>query len=140
MKNLDQERSIHARRRALQWSARWQDPAARERKQILSECRRLPALLQVNGLIAFLLFAESSRKTDKESEGLRAVTLLSDALTDWLSGPESPVQLEKGATLAVALAEDRRLYRQAYAEAIKYATWLKRWADATLSPAVAASV
>ena len=137
MRNLDQERSVHARKRALAWKVL----PEKERKEILSECRRLPAVLQVNGLIAFLLFAESSRRSAETGATMaRGVTVLHEALSDWLSGPESPVELSVGVSLPVALTEDRRVYRQAFAEAIAYATWLKRWADATLAPVAAAGL
>ena len=122
MQNLEQLRSVHARAQVMEWKNKLPED---KRKEIVSECKRLPLVLRVNGPIAFLLFSDA-----KED---RAVLLVSKAVLDWLSGPDSPLALRAGVSLPVALSEDRRFYRQALAEAVAYSTWLKRWADATLA-------
>lgn len=135
MINLDQERSVHARKQVKKWT----EFLPPDRKQILSECHRLPVWLRVNGLIAFLLFAdvENERRSAETGEVTkRGVADLRAALADWLTRPGSPVRVSKNRSLADVLSEDRTAYRRAFAEAAAYSNWLKRWADATLTTVV----
>lgn len=103
-KTLSQKRAA----KAAEYVAAIRDTRQRDK------LKQLPGLIAVNGLLPALLHLE---KEEKES----ALNPIAGHLCEWLGADVNK------AILVAASAADYRRYTQ---EALAYATWLKRWAQA----------
>jgi CRISPR-associated protein Cmr5 len=86
--------------------------------------RNLTSLLQVNGLgqtLAFLLAKAGSETTD-------AHFVLYSHVSDWVMGQLEPAQEDR--LLDWVISQPSDLYRRATMEALAYALWLRRFAEA----------
>lgn len=109
MANRDQERALKA------YQAIAGVPTD-DRKEFTSAAKKLPATIQSCGLLQTFAFYQKGKKRD-----------VRDKVESWLAGrPEFHQELREGdivLNLAKLTVEEYRMVR---AEAIEYATWLKR--------------
>lgn len=111
----EQQRAAHA------WERISRVPDA-ARSKYGTWVRRLPALIQSNGLGSTLAFLCSKAKGSNQSgEGL-----LYRHLSEWVT---TQLHWQVDDLLDLVRRGDATLYRRATAEAIAYAIWLKRYAE-----------
>jgi hypothetical protein len=120
MGGLERSRCSHALERTKKFIS---GHGPEERAEYLRAAKDLPNLLRINGLQAVMLAKRGLQDLQMELE-------------DWIASEESPISLgeERPAnSLRERLAgADRVSYRLVSGEAIAYATWLKRWAEALI--------
>ncbi len=97
----------------------------KKRKEYGSWARGLPALIQTNGLGQALAFLAAKGKGDDSKHQ----TLLYTHLTGWLRERLQPNEKNTD-FLAWVLTQNSGVYRRATREAIEYALWLRRFAEA----------
>ena len=116
MRSLEQKRAAAALSAVAQWTGN---------SGLRAELENLPTLVAVNGLLTALL---RLRKEDSD---------VLVPLEAWLVSPESPAGLRtNGLPLDKFLtAADGATYRRATREALLFATWLKKWAQAYIPKA-----
>jgi len=90
-----------------------------------SLARRVPALVQTNGLGQTLAFLKAKGKDNKAHQ------VLYDHLSDWVVGQMG----WRRELLAEVVEQGTADYRRATAEAIAFLNWLKRFAEAELKEA-----
>lgn len=86
--------------------------------------RKLPSLLQVNGLgqtLAFLLAKAGNKQTD-------AHYVLYGHVSDWVMGQLEPSEEDRLLDWVISQGSD--LYRRATVEGLAYAMWLRRFVEA----------
>lgn len=112
MANLEQERALSAY--AVVDSVEEDD-----RKEFKSAAKKLPASIQNCGLLQTFAFYQKEQKR-----------VVRDQVTSWLrERAEFGQDLENGEIVQNLAGLSREKYRMARAEAIEYATWLKRATD-----------
>ncbi|PJF39016.1 MAG: type III-B CRISPR module-associated protein Cmr5 [Phototrophicales bacterium] len=87
--------------------------------------RKLPAMIQMNGLGSTLAFLKSKGKQDNKD----AHNVLFNHLSAWVLKRVHATRQNKD-LLDFVRNEDVDKYRQATAEAIQYGIWLKRYVEA----------
>ena len=90
-----------------------------------SLARRVPALVQTNGLGQTLAFLKAKGKNSKAHQ------VLYEHLSDWVTGQMG----WQKKLLAEVVGRDTADYRRATTEAIAFLNWLKRFAEAELKEA-----
>jgi len=85
--------------------------------------RKLPAMIQMNGLGATLAFLRAKGKGENDD----GHTLIFNHLSTWVLGQ---LQAKGDNLLAWVREADMAAYRRATAEAIEYGIWLKRYVEA----------
>jgi CRISPR-associated protein Cmr5 len=102
------------------------------RKKYGSLVRRLPALIQTDGLgqtLAFLLAKDGKSKNKGDTEHIEAYRNISDWMVSEHSG--LGIKYKQGETLLEWLLKQPTTdYRRATAEVLAYLNWLKRFAEA----------
>lgn len=106
------------------------------KKEYASLARGLPAMIQTNGLgqaLAFLKAKGASRRENK-NEGDKPHKLIYDHLAPWVYqqlNPNPPQQTNKQTDLlGWLIRQNSDVYRRATREALAYALWLRRFAEA----------
>ncbi len=114
--------------------SRLDNESSDKQKKYGSWARGLPALIQTNGLGQALAFLKAKGKNDNE----RHETLLYRHLANWvffrLTGGNNVQPLPGNKTtndlLEWLIHQDSGVYRRATTEALAYALWLRRFAEA----------
>lgn len=123
--SLDRERAAKA------WASVSAVGAPRDRYRSLA--RNLPAMIQSTGLgqcVAFLMALEGREREEAE--------LLLRHLSDWLQDEKCPIpwstQTHNPSLMERLTAEGPEVWWYAEREAIEFAVWLKRFAEASARP------
>jgi CRISPR-associated protein Cmr5 len=116
---LEQERAASA----------WQDietvKSEQQQKKYGTLARKLPAMIQMNGLGTVLAFLQAKGKNKVDD----AHALIFNHLSAWvLSGLESAGKHKD--LMALVRNVEMDVYRRATTEAIEYSIWLKRYVEA----------
>jgi len=112
MANLDQERALKAYETI-------DGVAEGDRKEFKSAAKKLPAIIQGCGLLQTFAFYQKEQKR-----------VIRDKVTSWLrERPEFGQDFQNGDIIQNLAGLSREKYRMVRAEAIEYATWLKRATD-----------
>ena len=102
------------------------------KKKYGSLARKLPSLIQVNGLgqtLAFIYAKARSQESNRGAEA-RASGMIFSQVSDWVKGELNVA--DSGDLLEVLVKRDSRFYRRATAEALAFLNWLRRFAEAEL--------
>lgn len=128
----DQERANAAWRCVEE--AGQQSPDFKKRYGTLA--RKLPALIQTNGLGQALAFLYSKAKfaeaEDKRSSEAKANGTIFNQLSDRVMKELEIASQDQGKLLRVLVQQQTAFYRRATAEALAFALWLRRFAEAEL--------
>jgi len=123
---IDQKRSSQQlseqKRAARAWADIEEVPDTTEKTKYGSLARRLPALLQTNGLGQTLAFLRAKGGGDGRNHHNVIYDHLSGWVIEWVNGD--------GDLLEWILSESSDAYRRATTEAIAFAIWLRRFAEA----------
>ena len=128
-KTIEQERAADA------WARVNEIDSTSFTKEYGSQARGLPAMIQTNGLGQTLAFLKAKGKNEDD----KAYQRLYDHLSAWgfehLTGNKDKKQLPSSQDKTDDLLEwlihhDSAVYRRATAEALAYALWLRRFAEA----------
>lgn len=109
-------------------TAAWQDIETvreQQQKKYGTLARKLPTMIQMNGLGTTLAFLMAKGKSKSED----GHTLIFNHLANWVLSKVEPVNKHKD-LMALVRNVDMDMYRRATAEAIEYGIWLKRYVEA----------
>jgi CRISPR-associated protein Cmr5 len=100
-------------------------------KEFKSYVKKIPPLIQTNGLGNTLAFIFSKRKHNSPQEKDNAYDLIYEQLSKWLSrGDSACALLPNGEDLLnFAIKQPSPVYRQMTTETLAFMNWLKRLAD-----------
>lgn len=117
--------TLEQQRAAAAWANIESVKDEQQQKKYGTLARRLPSLIQMNGLgttMAFLLAKGKNKKEDGH-------TLIYNHLSDWVLSHISSENKDRDLMTFIRNAE-MDVYRRATAEAIEYGIWLKRYVEA----------
>jgi len=123
--NQPERQTLEQKRATSAWMHLEQVTTDTQRKKYGTLARKLPAMIQMNGLGGTLAFLMSKGQTDLND----AHNMIARHLSEWiLTQPGIP----PGYTdlMHMVRAADMSVYRRATTEAIEYCIWLKRYAEA----------
>ena len=108
--------------------------AAKEKafaKGYKSYAKKIPALIQTNGLGNTLAFIVSKGKRNNPQEKNNAYDLIYDQISEWMrSGNNACALLPKNTDLLdFVITQPSTVYRQITTETLAFMSWLKRLAD-----------
>jgi CRISPR-associated protein Cmr5 len=128
------QQTLEQRRAARAWQcveeAKQQQDVVKKKYSTMA--RKLPSLIQVNGLGQSLAFVYSKAKFEERNRGeeAQANELIFNQVSDWVKG-ELRISGDKN-LLKILVERKSDFYRRATAEAIAFLNWLKRFAEAEL--------
>ncbi len=129
--SLDQQRAERAYKNV---TAINEQPDDKLKSRYSSLARKVPAMIQTNGLGQALAFlrakAGSPKDRDSEKPERKSHRLVYEHISAWVMKQLN--QDETGSLLEWVIQNDSPTYRRATNEAMAFLNWLKRWAEAIL--------
>lgn len=101
----------------------------------LAAIKGLPVLIRTNGLgqAMAMMLSQRGRETAGGSARGQAFGTIYQQMRAWLGGDEAAAALPGGDLIAALCAADQRHYLAVQAEAMLYAEWLKKFANAFIA-------
>lgn len=124
MNNMTQRQTLEQKRAKSAWD-QVESVDENSRSKYATLARKLPSMIQINGLGATLAFLLAKGKS-KSDDGH---TLIFRHLSDWLKSQEI-VDRSSANVMLFIQHTDMDNYRRATAEAIEYGIWLRRFVEA----------
>lgn len=121
--------TLEQKRAAAAWADIEQVTSDTQQKKYGTLARKLPAMIQMNGLGSTLAFLQSKGK-NKSDDGH---TLIFNHLSVWVleqMGLSNTYRDKKQGLMQLVRNGDMAEYRRATVEAIEYGIWLKRYVEA----------
>lgn len=135
---MSKRQTVEQERAASAWGNIDDVKSDEQKKKYGTLARKLPAMIQMNGLGATMAFLCAKGKIDpdpqKPKRAVNGHSLIYDHISHWVLSQLKRIELKPdenyGNIMELVQKADTTIYRRATAEAIEYGIWLKRYVEA----------